>query len=127
VRALLTLPLPDGQISEDDPVLLAVHETIESWSEDSTYVGLETESFAVYLKEYTDPDLTALETEIAPLVQAWLEGRENHGVTVRMADEASSPHGIQLFTRDAALEGKRVPSLKIVYLEPLELRWGDTK
>lgn len=123
VRGLLRLPLREGQLSEDDPVRLAVHRTTESWSEDSSYTALDIETFAVFLEDFTDPDLTTLETEIAPVVQAWLEGTENYGVTVRMADETSLPQAIELYTR----EGERNPSLEIVYLRPLDHRWGGAK
>ena len=124
VRALLTLPLRDGQLSDDRPVRLAVYETTEAWDELTVRDSLETASLPVSVADYgAEADTSGIEFEIAPLVQAWMEELDNHGIIVRFADETASPDGIELFTREA----EQKPSLRIVYLEPLDFRWGEAR
>lgn len=124
VRAQLTLPLRDGQISDERPIRLAVYETMEAWEELTVPDSLETASLPVSVGDYgAAADTMGIEFEIAPLIQAWMEELDNYGITVRFADETASADGIEVFTREA----DRKPSLKIIYVLPLDFRWGETQ
>ncbi|MBD3161710.1 MAG: DNRLRE domain-containing protein [Candidatus Eisenbacteria bacterium] len=123
LRATLTLPLSAGQVSEDDPVRLSFYETGEEWSEEVPIDSLITGTAAVYAQTYSDSASTAFEAELGALVQLWAAGRENHGLTVRLSDETAAPIGIELFTREAA----RTPSLRVLYLTPIDDRWEEAR
>lgn len=120
LRATLELPLRAGQVSESEPIRLSFYETGEEWSEEGVPDSLSTAATAAYAATYSDSTSVALEAELGALVQLWAAGRENHGLTVRMADETAAPVRLDLYTREAA----RKPSLRVLYLLPIEDRWG---
>jgi hypothetical protein len=124
VRALLTLPLREGQLTDDRPIRLAVYETTEEWDEMSAADSLDTATLPVSVANFgTAADTTGIEFEIGPLAQAWMEDLENHGITIRFADETASADGIEVFTRESDFR----PSLRVIYMLPLGFRWGETQ
>ena len=118
----MTIPLREGQLSDERPVRLAVYETTEEWDELTVADSLAIASLPVAVGTYgTDADTSGIEFEIGPLAQAWMEELDNNGVTVRFADETASPDGIEVFTG----ESDSRPSLRVIYLLPLGFRWGE--